>query len=209
MRAASRPLIRPGQEGVRHYARRPSSPSCRRNGTSSLRRRDCAESSLLRSRRYAFSQRDPKKCPVARQITSTPSRAALPRHRSGNRGGSPRLRRLCASAAAYEPKTSSPSPAWQPHRLIDRNRGSVTRQHSHTSWGEEQWSASPRRHLVSTGRSTQLRSTGRRSRASPLGVAAGAWSTVSSGLTDTAASISRVMADLRTGGGPEKQRMPH
>ena len=33
----------------------------------------------------------------------------------------------------------------------------------------------------------------------PLGVAAGAWSTVSSGLTDTAASISRVMADLRTG----------
>ncbi|WP_075831790.1 MULTISPECIES: PPE domain-containing protein [unclassified Rhodococcus (in: high G+C Gram-positive bacteria)] len=33
----------------------------------------------------------------------------------------------------------------------------------------------------------------------PLGVAAGAWSTVSSGLNDTAASISRVMADLRTG----------
>ncbi|MFE5644337.1 PPE domain-containing protein [Rhodococcus sp. NPDC056516] len=33
----------------------------------------------------------------------------------------------------------------------------------------------------------------------PLGVAAGAWSTVSSGLTATAASISRVMADLRTG----------
>ena len=33
----------------------------------------------------------------------------------------------------------------------------------------------------------------------PLGVAAGAWSTVSSGLTDTAASLSRVMADLRTG----------
>ncbi|GCB53780.1 hypothetical protein rerp_01880 [Rhodococcus erythropolis] len=30
-------------------------------------------------------------------------------------------------------------------------------------------------------------------------MAAGAWSTVSSGLTDTAASISRVMADLRTG----------
>ncbi|MDV6274585.1 PPE domain-containing protein [Rhodococcus erythropolis] len=33
----------------------------------------------------------------------------------------------------------------------------------------------------------------------PLGVAAGAWSTVSSGLTDTAASISRVMAEVRTG----------
>lgn len=112
---------------------------------------------------------DPKKCPVARPIISTPSRAALPRPPIGQSRSSPLLRPLCArTQLPTNSKTSSQRPAWPPHRS-DRQKSnaapSSATQQSHFLGKNN--GRHHRRHLVSTGRSTQLRSTGRRGRAGP------------------------------------------